>query len=206
MSTRLLFAAIAALFLATTAQAASISFYMDQSNTEGAWADGVPYLQVTISDSMDHPGDIEFLVTPLGSLTDYAVDNFGIQSFGFNSSHTLTAGNIAGPGWSLGSGNMDGFGSYGAILSGTGGSRQDPLAFRITGIDGDSIHDYAIDGAGGAQGKYFFAAHVAGMSKDGASSAYFGGNTVVPVPAAVWLLGSALAGLGLIRRRAPAAG
>lgn len=201
MVRRFLFAAVAPLFLVATAQAASISFYMDQSNTESAWADGVPYLQVTISDSVDHPGDIEFLVTALDTLTDHAVGNFGIQSFGFNSSHALTAANIVGSSWDFGSGNQNGFGHYGVTLSGKGNSRQDPLTFRITGIDGDGILDYALNGAGGAQGQYFFAAHVAGMSKNGASSAFFGGSTVVPVPGAVWLLGSALAGLGLIRRR-----
>jgi hypothetical protein len=33
------------------------------------------------------------------------------------------------------------------------------------------------------------------------TSAYFGGTTVVPVPAAVWLFGSGLAALGWMRRR-----
>ena len=64
MKARILLAT-AALLAASSANAASASWYLDQSNTEGTWADGVNYLLVTISDSLANPGDIEFLVTPL---------------------------------------------------------------------------------------------------------------------------------------------
>lgn len=195
--------AFLALSAASAANAASISYYMNQSNTEGSWPDGINYLQVTISDSLSNPGDIEILVTPLPSLTVSAGANFGIQAFGFNSTQTLTAANIIDPaGWSTGSGNLDGFGAYQVREDGTGSNRQNPLALRITGISGDVLADYAVAGAGGAQGTYYFAAHVAGMTPvAGQTSAYFGGNTVVPVPAAAWLFGSAIAGLGWLRRR-----
>lgn len=186
--------------------AASITYYLDQSNTEGTWPDGVDYLSVTVSDSLSNPGDIEILVTPLAALTVSAGANFGIQAFGFNSIHTLTAANVVDPaGWSFGSGNMDGFGAYQVQEAGTGGTRQNPLLLRITGVGGDAPADYAIAGAGGAQGTYAFTAHVAGMSV-GPGSAYFGGDTVVPVPAAAWLLGPALGALGVLRRRARQAG
>ena len=198
--------ALAALALnaAGAANAASVSYYMDQSNTEGSWPDNVNYLQVTIFDSISNPGDIEILVTPLASLTVSAGTNFGIQAFGFNSTQTLTAANIIDPvGWSTGSGNLDGFGTYQVREAGTGSNRQNPLALRITGITGDVVTDYAVAGAGGAQGTYYFAAHVAGMTPvAGETSAYFGGNgQVVPVPAAAWLFGSGLAALGWVRRR-----
>lgn len=184
------------------ASAASISYYLDQSNTEGTWPDGVNYVQVTIFDSLLNPGDIEFLVTPLAPLTGMADSNFGIQVFGFNSNFALTSANIIDPvGWTAGSGNLDGFGSYEVREFGTGSNRQNPLAFRITGIAGDVPLDYAVAGAGGAQGTYFFATHIAGMTGD-PGSAYFGGNTVVPVPGAVWLFGPALGMLGWLRRKA----
>ncbi len=190
--------------VAGSANAASVSYYMDQSNTEGTWADGVNYLLVTISDSVSNPGDIEFLVTPLATLTTSAGSNFGIQRFGFNTTgagNALTAANIIDPaGWSTSSGNLDGFGSFEVREDGTGSNRQNPLFFRITGIAGDTIFDYAVNGLGGAQGTYFFAAHVAGMNV-GPGSAYFGGSTLVPVPAAVWLFGSALGLLGGVTRR-----
>lgn len=189
---------------AGSANAASASWYLNQSNVEGTWADGVNYLLVTISDSLSNPGDIEFLVTPLATLTSTSGSNFGIQRFGFNTTgagNALTAANIIDPaGWSTNSGNLDGFGSFEVSEDGTGSNRQNPLFFRITGISGDTIYDYAVNGLGGAQGTYFFAAHVAGMTV-GPGSAYFGGSTVVPVPAAVWLFGSALGLLGVARRQ-----
>lgn len=206
-SMRRLAVGVLAIFGASAVQAASISFYLDQSNTEASWPDGTNYLQVTIFDSITNPGDIEFLITPLPTLTASAGANFGIQSFGFNSAHALTATNIVAPaGWSIGSGNQDGFGAYAVTESGNGSNRQNPLAFRITGISGDVVTDYALAGAGGAQGAYYFAAHVAGMTDvNGATSAYFGGNAVVPVPAAAWLFGSALGFAGFLRRTASAA-
>ncbi|MCL4780666.1 MAG: VPLPA-CTERM sorting domain-containing protein [Gammaproteobacteria bacterium] len=203
MKTRLLLAA-GLLSAVGSANAASASYYLDQSNVEGTWADGVNYLLVTISDSLSNPGDIEFLVTPLATLSSSAGSNFGIQRFGFNTTgagNALTAANIIDPaGWTTGSGNLDGFGAFEVREDGTGSNRQNPLFFRITGIAGDTIYDYAVNGAGGAQGTYFFAAHVAGMTV-GPGSAYFGGSTLVPVPAAVWLFGSALGFLGLAKRR-----
>ncbi len=198
--------ALATLAASGAANAASVSYYLNQSNTEGSWPDGVNYLQVTISDSISNPGDIELLVTPLASLTVSAGSNFGIQAFGFNSTQTLTAANIVDPvGWSTGSGNLDGFGAYQVREDGTGSNRQNPLALRITGISGDVVGDYAVAGAGGAQGTYYFAAHVAGMTPvAGQTSAYFGGNAVVPVPAAAWLFGSAFGLMGLLRRKTTA--
>jgi hypothetical protein len=199
-----------ALFGAGLANAASVTYYMNQSNTETSWPDGTSYLSVTIFDSITNPGDIEFLVTPLASLTVSAGPNFGIQRFGFNSTQTLTAANIVDPvGWTTGSGSLDGFGAYEVSEDGTGDNRQNPLSFRITGILGDVLTDYAVDGPGGAQGTYYFAAHVAGMTPvGGETSAYFGGDgteiPVVPVPAAVWLLGSAFGLLGFARRKTTA--
>ena len=206
-----------ALTSAGAVNAASVSYYLNQTNGEPFLVDGVNYLQVTISDSafgLD-PNAIRFNVTLLSPLTSIASSNFGIQSFGFNTNQTVATvlAAIAGlpGGWSAGTGNnQDGFGNFELVDSGTGSNRQNPtLTFYVSGVAGDAVADYAVVSSGTAgQGNVFFAAHVAGfLDQDpGAnelSSAYFGGSTqVVPVPAAAWLFGSGLAGLGWVRRRA----
>lgn len=205
-----------ALSVAGAANAASVSYYMNQSN-ELSLPDGTNYLQVTISDAVFglDLSAIRFDVTLLSPLTSIAGANFGIQSFGFNTTLSVPAvlAAVTGlpSGWSKGSNsNQDGFGNFELVDSGTGSNRQNPtLTFYVSGIVGDVVGDYATTSTGGAQGTYYFAGHVAGfLDQDpGAgtvTSAYFGGNAVVPIPAAVWLFGSACGLLVIARRKASA--
>jgi hypothetical protein len=162
---------------AGTASAASITYYLNQSNDAEGWLpDGTQdYLSVTIADSGTVAGDIDVTVELQSSLTSIADSgNFGISAFLLNSAdNTLTAANVisepgdwsvdvdfpAGPPMPL---NGGGFGSFNLFLD--GGTRQVPtLSFSITGIVGDSIADYALLSTGGSQGDTFFAAHVAGF-------------------------------------------
>lgn len=189
-----------AILAASPGQAASVSYYLDQSN---ALPDGVNYLQVTISDGLD--GAVDFLVEVDTALDDIAGSNFGIQKFGFNvaEAYSVSATNISGlpSGWSLanGQGQLSGFGRYDVVLQGTGNGRQSPLAFSIVGIDGDTVHDYAqLAGLNDSQGPSLFAAHVAGFGYGDevyVSSGFFGGIAPVPAPPAAWLLLTGLAGL-----------
>ena len=202
-------ATIMAMWTGTPAFAASVSYYLDQSNENTFLPDGTNYLKVTISDVGD---DIAFLVETLPPLSGNAGTNYGIQGFGFNTSQTLTSSNFLGlpsSGWNVNLGmNLDGFGNFNFVEKGTGDTRVDPLPFSITGIIGDSPTDYVQTSTGTAgQGNVFFAAHVAGFNDVDPgtgviTSAYFGGSTAVPLPAAAWLFGSGLLGLGaLVRRR-----
>ncbi|MCK4707388.1 MAG: VPLPA-CTERM sorting domain-containing protein [Gammaproteobacteria bacterium] len=176
---------------ALPAGAASVSYFMDQSN---ALPDGVNYLQVTISDRDGVEGIIDFTVETLPVFNFNDGSNFGITAFGFNGD-LLTADNISLPdGWSFSSDqNRSGFGNFINFTSGTGNSREDPLKFSIIG---DDINSYT-----------GFTAHVAGFitSDEDLTSDWFGGSvstSTVPVPAAVWLFGSGLLGLiGVARRR-----
>lgn len=210
-----LLAAAPLLALAGTAQAASVSYYLDQSNAEPHLPDGVNYLQVTVSDAVFGPDNeaIRFDVDLLPALTSIAGNNFGIQSFGFNTlldtGAVLAAITGLPTGWTkTDDANQDGFGTFELVNSGGGANRQNPtLTFYISGIAGDSVLDYvALSGGNAGQGNVYFASHVAGfLDQDpgGAelTSAFFGGSAVVPVPAAVWLFGSALGLVAGLRRR-----
>jgi len=221
---RLLLFAVAVCGLAGPVHAASVSYALDQSN---ALSDGVHWATVSI----DTVGtDVQFTVTTVPQAIYSPGSNFGLQLFAFNSTQTLKAANLLLPsGWSLKKTdkNVSGFGTFEYVLSGTGSSRKDPLVFTITGVSGDVAASYVELSTGkAAQGKAPFAAHLAGFNSDGCvdekkgaaiacDSAFIGGGTLlsvgpeptsappVPLPPAIWLLGSALVGvLGLGRRRA----
>jgi hypothetical protein len=155
--------------LAGTANAASITYYLDQTNDPEGWLpDGTNYAQVTIA---DNGSDIDFTITLLSPLTSIADANFGIDNFLFNSTNVLSAANIIGePGdWTTNvdynpappNMSADGFGSFEVRLK--AGTRQNPtLSFTIS-IAGDSIADYAVLSSGSVQGNTFFGLHVAGF-------------------------------------------
>ncbi len=219
-------ALLTGLFMATSSHAASMSYFLDQSNK---LSDGINYLKVTISDGAE--GSVDFTVEALQPLLDLAGDNFGIQKFGFN-----VLGGVAAEAedvtalpenWrARNGGRMDGFGLYDITLKGKGKNRQDPLTFSIEGVTLDTILSYVDLSTGRApQGFSLFSAKVSGFNfgncdgdggkdedKKGPSgtdggkcthSAYFGGVTSsnVPAPPAVWLLGTAVAGLAVRRFR-----
>lgn len=185
------------------ADAASISFYLDQSN---ASQDGISYAQVTISDSTAVAGDIDFTVELVSSELVESGANVGMQTFSFNHDPALNidASNIISldPSlWSIfeNSNAGGGFGKYDFQLSGNGSTRTDLLSFSISGIDGDSIHSYAMGSELNPSSGEYFAAHIVGFNA--ANGAKFAGSTVVPVPAAAWLFGSGLLALFAIVRR-----
>ncbi len=184
-------------FVAMSANAASISYFLDQSDD---LANGTNYVQVTIADGVS--GDIDFSVQVLTGAFPAPLTNFGMQSFYFNYNQSLTLDStniidVDPASWDI---NEDknvggGFGKFDFQAKGTGSNRTELLTFTISAVSGDTINDYAIGNAD-ETGK-FFAAHVAGYDAgaSGNTSGKFAGSSVVPVPAAVWLFGSALLGL-----------
>ena len=203
MTTRILAGLSATLLMSGAANAASVSYILDQSN---ALPDGTPYLQVTVADGAN--GAIDFTVQVLSALSSIAASNFGIQSFAFNVDGSAEGANVTGlpDGWRTRDDyRMSTFGFFDIKVWGTGKDRVSTLTFSIDGIDGDTIDDYAVASTGGASGaNQFFAAHVAGFSfkcddkatrNKCATSAFFGGSTEnpVPLPATAWLGATAFA-------------
>jgi hypothetical protein len=205
----------AMLVCAAPVHAASVSYFLDQSNH---LPDDTNYLKVTIDDQ-GLAGAINFTLDPFDTLSDLSKCKLGIVRFGFNGDE-LGKSNITGlpDGWKLkNEKNIAGFGRYENVLFGkplTGA-----LTFSIVGIDGDSIYSYAESHDGG--NGLFFSALVNGTCKHcgddkhedehrHSRSGTFGGSTpavtAVPLPTAVWLMGSGLLGLvGVARRKSRAA-
>lgn len=194
---------------ALPAQAASVSFFLDQSNK---LPDGTNYLSVMLTEN--ETGGVDFLVKTLAPLNDIAGSHFGIQKFGFGLSNGVfeEIENLP-DGWKVKHNKrMDGFGRFDFRLQGKGWARTEELSFTVGGV---SLGDF----------DSLFAAHVAGFEwcktdddeernkkrrwcgdRDCVTSAYFAGDmsvSEVPVPAAMWLFGSGLLGLiGVARRKA----
>ena len=210
------FAVVLAL-TAGAAQAASVSYYMDQSNlTNSPLMDGTHFLRVTIDDE-GNPGDINFTVETLSPLNDLAASNFGIQTFAFNTlvavsdideSQLITGLPV---GWDTNvippNNNEGGFGVFDIAVNGSGNTRVSTLTFSLTGIEGALIESYlelseTNNGMEPPEGSVFFVAHVADFDDQfGNSSAFFGGSTPVPLPPTILVLATSLAGLAFFRRR-----
>ena len=201
---KLSLALVASLTITMQANAASLAVYLDEVNVDLGFSEGTNYLKVTVSDGAD--GNIDFTVETLDSLSNLAGSNFGIQSFSLNFGDSgATAANLQlNDDWGVkdNSPNHSIFGRFDVQLNGKGNSRQDPLEFSIVGVSGDTPDDYVTELS---SRNALFAAHVAGFDSSSAggnaSSAQFGGSSVVPVPASAWLMLSGLAVLWARARR-----
>jgi hypothetical protein len=191
------------LLLASRAEAATVQYMLDQSNT---LEDDVDYLLVTISDNQ--PGQLDFIVETQSVLSDIAGGNFGIASFGFNldSAIDLSSDDFLLPDkWKVQfDKGMSEAGKFDVRLLGTGQARQDPLQFSVLGLGlEDIIPGFASHVAGFEVGCCGIDGRHHGFGK-GISSAFFYGDTLVtavPVPAAFWLFGSGMLLLGRIATR-----
>ncbi len=202
---------------ASSAEAAMVSYYLNQTNANPALGDIVNYAQATIDENTANR--LTFTVTLLAPLTSIAASNFGIQEFAFNvAGLTNPLQDAAGSNaqWVLPTrwtaslapppNQMDGFGRFEVAVGTTGSARLTPLIFQLvnSGLGLASFAENSTNTA--AQGNSLFAAHITGFNVSGVTSAYFGGSasvsSAVPVPAAIWLLSSGLlGGLGWARRR-----
>lgn len=205
-----------------TARAASVSYVLDQSDSDPLLPDGAPWLRVTIADGAN--GAIDFTVDLLPALTGIADTGFGLKGFAFSSqgpANILLTSNVLGlpAGWSVNLGSTAGnFGVFDVLLKANAAAPAMPrLTFSIGGVAADAVTDYVVLSRGKAsEGRVDFAAVVTGLldqdpGRKTLTKAWFGGSQplpVVPLPGAAWLLASAVASLaGALRgRRAAASG
>ncbi len=185
--------------ISSSASAAMVSYFLDQNNA------GLPdgnYLKVTISDSQSITDAIDFRVEVLTGAFPSESSNFGMDKFffNFNCGVDVDMNNIefiTPDDWKVKENKRAAvFGRFDFRLTGGGNSRTKDLIFSIVGVDLDTILTYAVANERGL----FFAAHVGdfdGMSDSG----FFAGNTLVPIPPSVLLLGSGVLGLLAIRRK-----
>lgn len=190
-------------------QAASVSYGLNENNI-ASLGNTIDYATVTISDGAV-AGDIDFVVDVNNAFFGEGT-NFGMQSFYFNSSLDIGPLNLVAQSnvnWGFmtdfGTRPNDGFnvsefGRFNIAYRGTGGERQDPLTFTLR-TAGSDLMTYALNNAKG----FAFATHIADFNNvDGADSGWFSTSveiSPIPVPAAVWLFGTALIGfIGFSRR------
>jgi hypothetical protein len=204
----------ALMLVALPARAASVSLFLDQSNT---LPDGTHYLSVMLTEN--ETGGVDFLVQTLDPLNDIAGRNFGIQKFGFSflDESWGEISNLSG-GWRIMSNKrMSEFGKFDIRLQGKGKSRTDSLSFTVNGVtlgDLDSLfsaHVAGFEWCNIIEGRYKRNKHNWCGGRECVTSAFFADSltelpppnpSAVPVPAAVWLFGSGLVGLlGLGSRR-----
>lgn len=190
-------------------RAASVSFFLDQSNT---LPDGTHYLSVMLTENAT--GGVDFRVQTLDPLNDIAGRNFGIQKFGFSFSGESEFEIVGLPdSWRVRENKrMSEFGKFDIRLQGRGKSRTDSLNFTVKDVtlgDFDSLfssHVAGFEWCDIIEGKRKFSTPNWCSDRSCVTSAYFAGSmpavSQVPVPAAVWLFGSGLAGLlGFASRR-----
>jgi hypothetical protein len=197
---------------------AAVTYYLTESNS---LADNINYGTVTI-EADNTTGEVTFTVVvntaPYGNS---GFDNFGLQTFGFNSLLSDADFTITGlpTGWTYSGappGSEDGFGKYLINTDGAGGLRQSTLTFTVLtdNIADATVANFATTDNGTSNpSDHFFAGHVAGFPvTSGFTSHYIAGSGTTPPPEttpgvpepaslAIWALGMVAAGFGARRMR-----
>ena len=200
----------------TPVVAATLSYFLDQSNQVSVLPDGTDYLKVTLTSTGTA---LNFSIDILPALSQYSggSSQFGLDSFGFNTTggaNAITTANFSAlPNkWSVQTNSsQNGFGKFELVPQANGANnRVTELTFSLEPVSSggastidQNLFDYLVLSSGTAgEGNQFFAAHAAGFTISGSpvTSAFFGGTTPVPLPATGWLLLSGLAALACSAR------
>lgn len=219
MSCRLLSTLGAALLLSiatTAAQGATVQYQLTDCNDSSKCSPqfGNNFGTVTVTDVSSGVVAVNVDLAP-----SYTWARTGLTTFSFTLDPALTTAPalslVTSPNWTPISGspitglNTDGMGAqqYGLDFTGANDSVSADLDFTLT-LTGLSTSSFVLGGASADTGKrYYFLADIC-TDSDGKCSGQttqmtglVGTSTVVPLPAAAWLLLSGLAGLGIVGRR-----
>jgi hypothetical protein len=168
------------------------TFYLTDSNI---LPDGTKYAQV---DVLEKQGNLNFTVTPL------APTNWQLADFYFNLAGNPGTVSLSGfPGtWKQQTDqNVSTFGVFSDGEKGNGGSLQSSLSFTVDAVANLTLASLVPNASG-----WMFAAHMQCQGTScgpvlGQTSQFVAGPSPVPLPAAVWLFGSALVGFVTVSNR-----
>lgn len=192
--------AVLAIGLLGLSQSVSAStFYLNQSNT---LPDGVNYAQV---DVLETGGNLAFTVQALDPA------GWKFSNFYFNlAGDPGTVSILGGPAWTVKTDqNVSEFGLFSDGEAGTGKTLQSLFSFTVDAVANLTLTSLVPNSSG-----WIFAAHMQCQNKpagtcssipdgtiEGISSHFVAGPSAVPLPAAVWLFGSALFGFMMVSNR-----
>lgn len=192
---------------AGNAQAATLSFYCITGNLAGDCAIGEAQLTVDVTDLGG--GNVNFRFLNAGpaasSISEVYFDDgtlLGVSTVTHNLGDPWTGGSAAPPNLPGGNSISPAFETTAGFLA---GSNPSPV---MNGVQAGERLDvvFALQGGGSfadildelTTGELRIGMHVIGFASGGSESFV---NNVIPVPAAVWLFGSALALMGWMRRK-----
>jgi hypothetical protein len=176
--------------------ASASTFYLNQSNT---LPDGVNYAQV---DVLANGSNLDFTVKALDP-TGWKFSNFYFNLAGDPGTVLITGG----PAWTVDTNQyISVFGLFSDGDKGNGNTLQSQFSFTVDAVASLTLASLVPNSSG-----WIFAAHMqcqnnpvgtcVSDSATGESSHFVAGPSVVPLPAAAWLFGSALFGFMMVSNR-----
>ena len=185
------------------APANAATFFFTNDHCTGTCGGAIPYASITLTDTVQ---GVDILLTPLNG-NQFNTAGGGLNTFNFNVQQTITSADIlnltAGYEFVANVGNQDGFGTFKYAITDDGSlgdHNANPISFTIVGVDFIDFRRSTVNGE-----SVFFTIDIFGTN---AKTGLVGSTNLVveeqctngscdmqnPIPGAVWLFGTVLAG------------